>query len=63
MRIIREVRNVLDGPYRALEDNDRAEKKKAAANFRGEESRVVRKLLDLGLAIPKKSGADQSKRG
>lgn len=65
MGIIREVRNILDGPYRILEEDNKTKKKSSevGASFREGESRVVRKLIDLGLARSEKNRADRNQRG
>ena len=65
MKIIREVRNVLDGKY-TVRDTDEERKRSTGATgvgFRETESRVVRKLLDAGLAIPQTGEAKPKKRG
>jgi hypothetical protein len=64
MKIIREVRNVLDGKYTIREsDEERKHRTDARDGFLGGESRVVRKLLEAGLAIPQSSEAKSKKRG
>lgn len=65
MRIIRELRNVLDGPYRILdgqEDKDEKKRGQAGAGFSEGESRVVRKLIDIGLVVPQKDSAKKKPR-
>ncbi|MBC8134862.1 MAG: hypothetical protein H8F28_03130 [Fibrella sp.] len=64
MKIIREVRNVLDGKY-TVRDSEEERKRStgAGSGFREGESRVVRKLLEAGLAIPQNSEAKPKKRG
>ena len=61
MKIIREVRNVLDGRYTVREDDEKRKTPVAVAGgFRETESRVVKKLMDLGLAIPSKEKKSES---
>ena len=56
MKIIREVRNVLDGKHTVREEEKSAEKTpQVAGGFRETESRIVKKLMDLGLAVPQQS--------
>ncbi|MBC7808571.1 MAG: hypothetical protein H7145_20755 [Akkermansiaceae bacterium] len=62
MKIIREVRNVLDGKY-TVRDEERKQNTGAGVGFREGESRVVRKLLEAGLAIPQIGEAKPKKRG
>ncbi len=65
MRIIREVRNALDGPYKMWGGRDEKDDKKkdtAGSGFREGESRIVRKLLELGLAIPETGDAKKDSR-
>ncbi len=53
MKIIREARNILDGKYTIREDRKKRETETPApSGFVGGESRVVRRLLELGLALP-----------
>ena len=62
MKIIREVRNVLDGKYTVREE-ERKQNTGTGGGFREGESRVVRKLLEAGLAIPQIGEAKPKKRG
>lgn len=53
MKIIRQVRNVLDGKYTVREaDEERKPETSTGSGFREGESRVVKKLIDAGLLIP-----------
>ncbi len=69
MRIIREIRNVLDGEYTVRDADEKRERNTDAAGrfresgFREGESRVIRRLLDAGLAIPQIGEAKPKKRG
>ena len=60
MKIIREVQNVIDGKYKIREKDTESQKPLSVTpGFREDESQVVRKLLDLGLALPKQKQAKQ----
>lgn len=64
MKIIREVRNVLDGKYTIREtDEERKRETNVGSGIVGGESRVVRKLIDAGLLIPQNGEAKAKKRG
>ena len=64
MKIIREVRNVLDGKYTVRDNEDeRKRDTNVTSGIVGGESRVVRKLIDAGLLIPQNGGAKAKKRG
>lgn len=64
LKIIREVRNVLDGKYTIRDsDEERKQNTTAASGIVAGESRVVRKLIEAGLAIPQNGEAKAKKRG
>ena len=53
-KMMRQVRNVWDGKYTIIGSaDDKAEREpRAAGGLRETDSRVVKKLLDVGLAFP-----------
>lgn len=64
LKIIREVRNVLDGKYTIRDSEEERKQSMPTGNgIVAGESRVVRKLIEAGLAIPQNGEAKAKKRG